>query len=95
MAQNPYLPFLEDMPETLYNALIPQGSNSFANYSKNKFGNVYGDYMGQLGKMALKGQEPNLSFYDYMQNYPFMKDWYSMSPSQRGINTPSSLRWNV
>lgn len=95
MANNPFMPFLEDYPEMLYRAFLPGGTTPFQDYWKSQYGDVYGGYLGQLGKMALAGQEPTTDFYDYLKGYPFLENWYRQSPSQRGETTTPRLRWNV
>jgi hypothetical protein len=80
----------------MFNAFIPQnGNRNFYDYFKNQYGNVYGNYMGQLGQQALSGQAPTLNFEDYLSNFPFMQQWYSLNPSQRGERQASSMRWNL
>lgn len=99
MAENIFLPFLEENPNILYGAYTPKSNNSnFLNYFRSQYGNVYQDYLGKLGSMALGGQTPNLGFNDYLQGYPFLQAWYKMSPGSRGENTSGSLpglKWNV
>jgi len=93
---NPYLPFMQDNPQAMFNAFIPQsGNKNFLDYLMSQYGSTYGKYMGQLGKQALSGQAPSLNFEDYLSSYPFMQQWYSLNPSQRGERTASSYNWRV
>jgi hypothetical protein len=95
-ADNPWSGFLTDNPDYLYGAFMPKNATSpFADYYNSQFNKTYNNYTGQLGQMALGGQAPALSFYDYLQTYDPLKDWNLLSPSQRGERTASSLRWNV
>ena len=90
-----YDAWLEETPNILYGAKIPTGTSPFADYWRSQYSNVYNDYMGQLGKQALSGTAPTLNFEDYLSQFPFMKQWYAMNPSQRGERTPSSYRWRL
>ncbi len=93
---NPYLPFMQEQPQAMFNAFIPQtGNQNFLDYWKSQYGNQYGNYMGQLGRQALSGNAPTLNFEDYLSQFPFMQQWYSMNPSQRGERTASGYNWRV
>ena len=95
-SKNVYLPFMQDNPQAMYNAFIPKtGSNRFLDYWQSQYGSQYGNYMGQLGTQALSGQAPTLNFEDYLNQFPFMKQWSTMSPSARGERTPSSYSWRL
>ena len=90
--------WLEDYPSALYGAMIPQGTPSFQDYWQRQLSKVSGEYEGALGKMALAGQPPSLSFTNFLQNYPWTQRWYGMSPSERGISLGSlspRLQWRV
>ena len=71
------------------------GSQSFLDYWRSQYGNQYGNYMGQLGKMALTGQTPNLSFYDYLMQNPLEQQWQQLAPWTRGERQTPSLRWMI
>ena len=92
---NPWLGFAQDNPQAMFNAFIPQGSSPFMDYWQSQYGKQYGNYMGQLGQMALRGDAPTLNFEDYLAGTPWMQQWYSMNPAARGERTPSSYRWKV
>lgn len=92
---NPYLPFLREMPQAMYNAFIPRGTNTFLDYFKSRYSDMYGNYMGQLGRQALGGYAPTLNFEDYLKDFPFLKEWYSMSPASRGERVPSGMTWRL
>ena len=91
--------FLADNPGMLFQAMRPQalsyGSN-FLDYWRGQQGNVWGDYLGLLGKEALGGNVPNLSYQSFLGNYPWLQRWFQMSPEERG-ERPSlfapRLRW--
>jgi hypothetical protein len=92
---NDWSPFLEDNPETFYNAVSPTGANNFTNYWKNKYSDVYGGYLGKLGQQAIGGQSPSLTFGDYLKDYPFLSEWLRMSPGNRGQMGVGTSRWMV
>ena len=101
MANDDYLSslwkeWLEETPRALYGAMLPTGTPSFTDYWKSQYGNVYGDYMKRLGEMALGGQVPSLDYSSYLSQYPWMRYWQNLAPSQRG-EYPSrfapGLRW--
>lgn len=79
--------WLEETPEALYGAMIPGGTMPFQKYWQGQYGNVYQDYMTQLGKQALGGQPPSMLFGDYLGKYPFSQYWNLLSPRVRGLNT--------
>lgn len=89
--------WLEDTPSALYGAMIPGGTKPFSSYWQGQYGNVYQDYMTQLGKSALQGMPPSLSFGSFLGQYPFSQYWNLLSPSQRGLRTSlyPSLTWRV
>ena len=96
---NPWAPWLEDYPSALYQAKIPGGiSPSFVDYWQRQQSRVMGQYQGALGKQVLGGQPPSLMFGEFLEDYPWSKYWYQMSPGQRGINMGAlapSLQWRV
>jgi len=99
MAYNFFEDWLEDDPEVLYRGLVPQNvTRPFLNYFNSQFGNVYGDYLGGLGRTALSGQEPTQSFGNYLEQFPFMKRWQDLTSQERG-ETPGRfaprLRWSL
>jgi len=88
--------YLEDYPETLYQASVPKGTPSFQDYWQKQMSKVMGEYQGALGKQAMSGQPPSLFFQDFLQNYPWTQNWFNLSPGQRGVNTgrmAPSLQW--
>ena len=97
MTDNIWKYWLEDTPQALYGAMLPGGTMPFQKYWKGQYGNVYQDYMGQLGKQALQGQAPSTLFSDYLGKYPFSQYWDLMSPRAKGFNTAlnPSLSWRI
>ena len=94
---NPWAPWLEDYPSALYQAKIPGGTPSFVDYWQRQQSRVMGQYAGMLGKQVLGGQPPTLSFSDYLGGMNWNKQWYQMSPRQRGLNMglSPSMNWRV
>ena len=95
---NPWQYWLEDYPSALYGAMTPAGSPSFADYWQGQQSKVFGKYQTALGKQAIAGQPPSLGFGEFLGNYPWMQQWYGLSPSQRGLNLgrlAPGLQWRV
>ncbi len=93
---NPWKYWLEDFPQAQYGAMIPEGTPSFTNYWRSRFGNVAGQYQTALGKQALAGQPPSLGFGSFLESYPFMQRWQQTSPFRGGVSGfAPSLRWQV
>ena len=96
--ENPWQFWAEENWPAAYGGFLQKqkGTPSFLDYWKGQQGNVWNQYMGQLGQMALGGQAPSLNFTDYLEDYPWLKNWQALSPSQRGeypSQYMSSLRW--
>ncbi len=90
--------FLEENPELYFQSMIPSGTQSFSDYWRKQYGNVYNQYQGALGKQVLGGGMPTLNFGDYLNQYPFAQYFNQMSPSNRGINLRAlspGLRWGI
>ena len=88
---NPYMAFLEDVPQAGYFSYQNQFGKSpnQRKYFQNQFQEVQNQYMGQLGQIMRTGGEPTLSFMDYLDQYfspggGQSQQWGSMSPRQRG-----------
>ena len=80
--------FLEDSPDILYQARRPmRGSTNFVNYWRARQGDVWGDYMGALGRQALAGITPTMSRTQFLGSYPFAQRYNELSPFQRGTQT--------
>jgi len=91
--------WLEETPEALYGAMRPrQGGRSFLDYWRGQEGRVWGDYMAQLGQMAMAGQPPSLHYQEFLGDYPWTQYWQGLSPGERGERRSTfapSLRWYV
>lgn len=88
--------WLEEQPQNLYGALLgTKGSTNFLDYWRSQYGNVYNRYLGALGTQALGGQEPTLSFYDYLTQNPFQQQWGKLAPWTRGQRPTPSMRWMI
>ncbi len=88
--------FLQDNPDILYYGMLPKtGPQNFLNYWRGQYGNVYNNYLGDLGRSALGGNMPNTSFYDYLLQNPIARDWQKLTSGQRGERQPMMARWNL
>ena len=87
--------WLEDFPRALYGASIPTGARSFEDYWRSQYGTVSGQYQTALGRQAMAGQPPSLGFAEFLQDFPFAREYGLLSPSQRGYRQPQRLTWRV
>ncbi len=93
LLDNPYAGWLEDTPDALYRALIPANRGStFYDYWKSRAGDTYNNYMGALGKQALGGNAPTLTFADYLGNMDWLNPYYNTALPYR--NT-FRMNWNL
>ena len=96
---NIWLDWLEETPQAAWGALRPQqGPISFLDFWRGQEGNLWGEYQGALGKMALAGQPPSLGFTNFLQGFPWLQRYWALSPQQRGYDESRyapRLRWNV
>ena len=80
--------FLESDPDLLFQALRPmRGSTGFINYWRARQGDVWGDYMGALGRQATAGITPSLTRTQFLGAYPFQERFDQLSPLRRGTAT--------
>ena len=94
--QNPWSGFLEDNPQSLYSAMVPSSNSmNWMDYWRSKYSDIYGDYWKGLGKQALGGNAPSMSFYDYLKNTNFENMWGMLSPQQKGSGFAPSARWSA
>ncbi len=91
--------FLEDNPRILFEALRPRDpglGQNFIDFSRGQQSNIFGDYLGLLGRGALAGEVPDTSFRSFLGNLPWLERFQSLSPAARG-ERPSQfaprLRW--
>ena len=96
---NPWAWYVEDDPDIAYNALRPQqGSNSFLEYWRKRAKEVWEEYQGRLGTMALAGTDPSLEYVDFLQNYQWQPRYAELGPEGReslGSGFAPGLRWYV
>lgn len=91
--------FLEETPDILYGAMRPQwGSFNFGDYWRRQQGDIYGDYLGGLGRTALGGQIPTQTFTNYLTNYPWLSRYMGLPPEERGERQSRfapRMRWSL
>tara|TARA_R100000152_G_C6772151_1_gene198914 strand:- start:1148 stop:1510 length:363 start_codon:yes stop_codon:yes gene_type:complete len=88
---NPFREFtgqmLEYKPQLAYYS--SPAAQSFARspsrrqYFQRSFGDIYNQYLGELGTQLRSGQSPDLKFQDFLESDPFTKRYTSMTPSMR------------
>ena len=73
-------------PEATYRTALPTTmSPNMRSYYDRMYGDVYERYKGETMQQFLSGQ-PQQQFYQWMSGFPWMEDWMSKSPYQRGMN---------
>jgi len=91
---NPFLSFLEDQPEAGYFSYQNQWRTPNAKkYFQSQFSNIQNQYLGQLGQQIRGGGEPNLQFTDFLAQYPWMQQYQSQTPQQRGQDSSRYNPW--
>lgn len=94
--KNPWSGFFDENPMALYRGMLERNkSQNFMDYFRSNYGNTWDNYQGALGQQILGGGAPTLSFYDYLLQNPFQKEWQSLSPSARGQMRNQAGRWNI
>lgn len=89
--------FLEGTPQAAFMSFLPRLTRPMRRYFGRQYGDIYGQYMGALGKEAQRtGQLPTLQFMDFLRDYNFEQQFGGLAPQQRGF-FPSQLtpraRW--
>ena len=97
---SPWYEWLEEEPQAMYRGMLGgiggrgRGQN-FLDYWKSQYGNIYGDYMGRVGRQVLGGGDPTLSFYDFLNQFDFGQEWAKMAPWARGESRSPRGFWNL
>lgn len=52
-------------------------------YWSGQYGNVMNQYMGSMGRDMRAGREPEMSFMDYIDQYPWTERYTSLGPAMR------------
>ena len=52
-------------------------------YWSGQYGNVYNQYLGQIGRSLRGGQEPATTFMEYLDQYPFTQRYSALGPAMR------------
>ena len=96
MPLNSLDPFLEEEPDMLFQALRPQtGARGFIDYWRKQQGDIWQDYLGNYGQIALGGQIPNLTYQGFLRDFPFLQEYLKLSPWERGQRQPGRTFWNI
>ena len=79
--------FLGENPMAAYMGRMPQfGTPNVRSFYEGAFNPVYNRYLGMLGQGVMAGETPTTQFSDWLKNYPWLEEFYKMSPYQRGEN---------
>ena len=82
---NPWKWFVYDDPQQAYSTFRPQrGPRSFMDYWRGQGNRIGDEYRSALGQMALRGEDPNLEYGDFLRDYPWTRRWMDLSPIERG-----------
>ena len=76
MAENPWSYWLEDLPSTLYQAMVPKGTPTFSDYWLRQQSRVMNEYERALGQQAMSGQPPSMMFSEFLKDYPWQQKWW-------------------
>ena len=72
-------------PDTAFFGAIPQaGNTAFQEYYRGQFRNIYDQFIGKQGRALFAGREPPKSFPDFLEGFPFLKNFALRSPTDRG-----------
>jgi hypothetical protein len=85
---NPWRWWFEEEPSLTYQLQRPQsGSRSYLDYYRqpSSEGRVFGDWELANARLAEQGIPPNINWYDYLADYPFLMEYQKRSPRERGI----------
>ena len=52
-------------------------------YWAGQYGNVMSQYMGDVGRSLRKGEEPSMTFSEYVDQYPFTQRYSALGPQMR------------
>jgi|TARA_R100000306_G_scaffold61621_1_gene64764 hypothetical protein len=89
---------LQYEPQAAYFSAAPFGTRATAanpfgggyspasqRYWSGQYGNVMNQYVGEAGRRMRAGQDPSsMSFFDYLEQYPWTERYSSISPLLRG-----------
>ena len=62
-------------------------------YFQSQLPNVLNQYLGQLGRAVRGGGEPTQEFADYLSQYPWMQEYQTQTPQQRGQDNSRFNPW--
>ena len=77
--------FLRERPETRFFGSIPQGTPAFSRFFSNRFNPVFNQFQGELGRQALSGEDPTLSFEDFLGNFDWINQYFGTPRRERGF----------
>jgi|TARA_R100000306_G_scaffold25444_1_gene28530 hypothetical protein len=91
MANNDFGSFWKDYvlpvaPEAAYFSAAPFSGGSSPvgqQYWGGQYGNVSNQYLGYLGQEARAGRDPEDTFLDYLEKYPWTERYTAMGPGMR------------
>lgn len=82
--------FLGENPQIAYQSRLAGMTPQMNRFLSSKYYDVYGQYQAQQGLQARRGEIPTGDFSSFLGKYPWLQQYYSYSPYQRGFN-PSTF----
>lgn len=85
---DPNLAYMGQVAGTDFSGTKPMKKRA-KDYFAKQFGNVYNQYLGQLGTEYKQGTDPSkqTTFTQFLEQQPFTERYASLSPYQRGVST--------
>ncbi len=76
---------LDANPDLAFFGAIPQkGNTAFQDYYRGQFGSIYDQYLGKRGRSLWGGSILESTFPDFLEDFPFLQNFQSLSPTARG-----------
>ena len=77
--------FLAENPDILFQGLRPRTpSRGFTSFARSLQPEVESEFLGAIGREALGGRVPTLTFRDFVRSFDFNRAFQSRSPTARG-----------
>ena len=91
-----YSGFLGEYPQAAYGLYAPRRTMPQQNYWSGRYGDLQTQYMAELGRQINLGGQPTLTWEQYLQQYPWLREWSNLRPGERGQRPTTyapRMRW--
>lgn len=78
--------WLGDNPQAVFQRSLSGMSPQMSRFFSSNYNDIYGKYMGTQAAQAAGGEMPSGDFGGFLQNYPWLQQYYSYTPYQRGFS---------